>query len=103
VESGSEDEDEDIQAPIDSDSETETTHEPEKQSKKPQMLERAQPQEAEKPHREVKGGTIATLSGIPKYNTLRLKGLVQGQHMTTLVDGGATHNFIDASLVAKRG
>jgi hypothetical protein len=23
--------------------------------------------------------------------------------MTTLVDGGATHNFIDASLVARRG
>jgi hypothetical protein len=51
----------------------------------------------------VKGGTIATLSGIPRYNTLRLKGLVQGQRMTALVDGGATHNFIDASLLARRG
>jgi predicted aspartyl protease len=51
----------------------------------------------------VKGGTIATLSEIPWYNTLRLKGLIQGQHMTALVDGGATHNFIDASLVARRG
>jgi hypothetical protein len=51
----------------------------------------------------VKGGTIATLSGVPRYNTLRLKGLVQGQRMTALVDGGATHNFIDASLVARRG
>jgi hypothetical protein len=51
----------------------------------------------------VKGGTIAILSGVPRYNTLRLKGLVQGQRMTTLVDGGATHNFIDAFLVARRG
>jgi hypothetical protein len=51
----------------------------------------------------VKGGTIATLSGIPRYNTLRLKGLVQGQHMTTLVYGGASHNFLDAFLVARRG
>jgi hypothetical protein len=51
----------------------------------------------------VKGGTIATLSGVPMYNTLRLKGLVQGKLMTVLVDGGATHNFIDASLVARRG
>jgi hypothetical protein len=51
----------------------------------------------------VKGGTIGTLSGVPKYNTLRLKGLVQGKHMKTLVYGGATHNFIDASLVARRG
>jgi hypothetical protein len=51
----------------------------------------------------VKGGTIATLSGVPKYKTLRLKGLIPGQHMKTLVDGGATDNFIDASLVARRG
>jgi hypothetical protein len=51
----------------------------------------------------VKGGTIATLSRVPMYNTLRLKGLIQGQRMTTLFDGGATHNFIDASLVARRG
>jgi hypothetical protein len=62
VESGSEEEDEDIQAPTDSDSETETTHEPEKQPKKPQIPARAQPQEEAKPCREVKGGTIATLS-----------------------------------------
>jgi hypothetical protein len=103
VESGSEEEDEDIQAPTDSDSETETTHEPKQQPKKPQIPARAKPQEEAKPRREVKGGTIATLSGVPKYNTLRLKGLVQGQRMTTLVDGGATHNFIDASLVARRG
>jgi hypothetical protein len=51
----------------------------------------------------LKGGTIATLSGVPRYNTLRLKGLIQGQCMTVLVDVGATHNFIDASLVARRG
>jgi hypothetical protein len=51
----------------------------------------------------VKGGTIATLSRVPRYNTPRLKDLVQGECMTTLVDGGGTHNFIDVSLVAKRG
>jgi hypothetical protein len=51
----------------------------------------------------VKGGTIATLSGVLWYNTLKLKGLIQGQCMTYLVDGGATHNFIDVSLVARRG
>jgi hypothetical protein len=51
----------------------------------------------------MKGGTIETLSGVPKFNTIKLKGLVQGKHITTLVDGGATHNFIDATLVAKRG
>jgi hypothetical protein len=103
VESGSEEEDEDIQAPTDSDSETDTTHEPEQKPKKPQIPVRTQPQEEAKPRREVKGGTIATLSGIPRYNTLRLKGLVQGKCMTALVYGGATHNCIDASLVARRG
>jgi hypothetical protein len=51
----------------------------------------------------VKGGNIATLSRVPRYNTLRLKALVQGQCMTILVDGGATHNFIDASLVSRMG
>jgi hypothetical protein len=51
----------------------------------------------------VKGGSITTLFGVPRYNTLKLKGLVQGQCMTTLVDGGATHNFIDVSLVSRRG
>ena len=37
------------------------------------------------------------------YNTLRHKGLIHGQRMTTLVDGGDTHNFIDVSLVARSG
>jgi hypothetical protein len=56
-----------------------------------------------KPRVPVKGGTIATLSGVPRYYTIRLKGLIQGQWITTLVDGGETHNFVDASLVAWRG
>jgi hypothetical protein len=72
VESGSEEEDEDIGARADSDSEDETTHEPKQQWKKPQIPAGAQPKEETKPRREVKGGTIATLSGVPRYNTLRL-------------------------------
>jgi hypothetical protein len=76
VESGSEEEDEDVEASTDSDSETETIHEPELQPKKPQIPSRAQPKEEPKPRREVKGGTIATLSRVPRYNTLRLKGLM---------------------------
>jgi hypothetical protein len=69
VELGSEEEDEDIEAQTDSDSEDEITHEPEQQSKKPQIPTDAQPKEETKPRREVKGGTIATLSGVPRYNT----------------------------------
>jgi hypothetical protein len=89
VESGSKEEDEDTEAPVDSDFEAETIHEPKQQPKKPRIPARAQPKEEAKSRREVKGGTIATFSGVPRYNTLRLKGLIQGQHMTALVDGGA--------------
>jgi hypothetical protein len=50
-------------------------------------------------HKEV---TIATLSGVPKYYTFRIRCIVQGQGVTTLVDGGATNNCIDVSLVTER-
>ena len=42
------------------------------------------------------------LNGVPQFHTLRLKGVLQGQRITNLVDGGVTHNFIDATLVDKR-
>jgi hypothetical protein len=48
-------------------------------------------------------GTIASLSGIPRFHTFRMRGGVQGQRVTVLVDGGASHNFIDASLVERKG
>ena len=66
MESGSEEEDEDIGARADSESEDETTQEPEQQPKKPQIPTGAQPKEETKPRREVKGGTIATLSEVPR-------------------------------------
>ena len=76
VESGSEEEDEEMRAQEDSDLEEKTTHEPEQHPKKPQIQTEAQPKEETKPHREVKWGIIATLFGVPEYNTLRLKGLI---------------------------
>jgi hypothetical protein len=48
-----------------------------------------------------KGGVIATLSGVPMYDTLCIRGIIQGKWAITLIDGGATHNFIDASLVSR--
>lgn len=47
--------------------------------------------------------TIATLLGVPKYHTFRLKGVLKGQRAIGLVDMGATHNFIDEKLVVKCG
>jgi hypothetical protein len=61
----------------------------------PQSLEQAN---RRKP---AKGGFIATLSGVPRYDTLCIKGIIQWQWEITLIDGGATHNFIDASLVSR--
>jgi hypothetical protein len=49
-----------------------------------------------------KGGVIVTLSSIPRYDTLWIRGTIQGQREISLIDGGATHNFIDASLVSRR-
>ena len=48
-------------------------------------------------------GFIATLSGVPRFHTLKVKGVVQGHRVGVLIDGGETHNFIDAAWVAKRG
>jgi hypothetical protein len=50
----------------------------------------------------VKKVTISTLSRVPKYYTFRVRGILQGQRVTTLIDGGDTHNFIDATLVTQR-
>lgn len=49
------------------------------------------------------GGVLASLHGVPKCLTLRSRGRVQGQRVSVLVDSGATHNFIDAQMVQRRG
>jgi hypothetical protein len=60
-----------------------------------------QPPEQANKKKPIKGGVIATLSGVPRYDTLRIRGIIQWQRAITLIDGGATHNFIDASLVSR--
>eukprot|EP00253_Pinus_taeda_P030212 PITA_30212 len=49
------------------------------------------------------GGALSALQGVPKYLTLRIRGTVRGQRVSVLVDSGATHNFIDAQMVERRG
>jgi hypothetical protein len=46
--------------------------------------------------------TLASISEIPKYNTFRMRGVLQGQNILVLIDGGASHNFIDSSLIQRR-
>jgi hypothetical protein len=50
----------------------------------------------------VKGGVIETLYGVPRYDTLRIRVTIQGHHTISLIGGGATQNFIDDALVARR-
>ena len=56
-------------------------------------------EEEEEPHRT--STKIDVLSGVPQFHTLRLKGVMQGNKITVLVDGGATHNFIDSTLMER--
>lgn len=46
---------------------------------------------------------MATLSNYPRFHVFRLKGTLEGQRVMSLVDIGATHNFIDQKLVNRRG
>jgi hypothetical protein len=46
--------------------------------------------------------TLASISGVPKYNTFRMRGVLQGQKVSVLIDGGASHNFIDSALLRRK-
>jgi hypothetical protein len=46
--------------------------------------------------------TLASISGVPKFNTFRMRGVLEGQRVSVLIDGGASHNLIDAALLKRR-
>jgi hypothetical protein len=46
--------------------------------------------------------TLASINGVPKYNTFRMRGVLQGHKVLVLIDGGASHNFIDSALLKIR-
>ena len=46
--------------------------------------------------------TLASISGVPKFNTFRMRRVFQGQKVSVLIDGGASHNFIDSGLLKRR-
>jgi hypothetical protein len=45
---------------------------------------------------------LASISGVPKYNTFGMRGVLQGQRVSVLIDGGPSHNFIDSTLLQRR-
>jgi hypothetical protein len=46
--------------------------------------------------------TLASISGVPKFNTFRMRGVFQGKKVSVSIDGGASHNFIDSTLLKRR-
>jgi hypothetical protein len=50
-----------------------------------------------------KGPVMALMSGFSRYNTFRVRGVLQGHKVTVLIDGRTSHNFIDANMVERRG
>jgi hypothetical protein len=46
--------------------------------------------------------TLASINGVPKYNTFQMRRVLQGQKVLVLIDGGASHNFIDSTLLKRR-
>lgn len=43
------------------------------------------------------------MSNMQREGSFRLRGILAGQRVISLLDTGATHNFIDSRLVEKRG
>ena len=45
----------------------------------------------------------ARLTSIQQEGSFRMRGVLAGQKIITLLDTGVTHNFIDTRLVERRG
>lgn len=52
---------------------------------------------------EARDGKLAQLYSFQKNESLRIRGVLNGQQLIALIDSSATQNFIDEGLVARRG
>ncbi|KAH9311173.1 hypothetical protein KI387_026208, partial [Taxus chinensis] len=48
-------------------------------------------------------GVLAQLSSFQRNESFKVRGMIKGQRIVALIDTGATHNFIDEVVVAKKG
>lgn len=92
-----------IEVCSESDNDEEQSHEPVQgptqgkiQGKKHQTIG------SESSHAEGQAPILASMSGFPRYHTLKIREIIAGHKVTLLVDGGASRNFIDAELVERR-
>ena len=42
------------------------------------------------------------MTRVPRFHSLWIRGTIQGHRVGVLIDGGPSHNFIDATWVKKR-
>uniref|UniRef100_A0A803MBH9 Ty3 transposon capsid-like protein domain-containing protein n=1 Tax=Chenopodium quinoa TaxID=63459 RepID=A0A803MBH9_CHEQI len=47
--------------------------------------------------------SVHALAGSNSFQTMRVKGVVNGKDLHILIDSGSTHNFVDMSIAAKLG
>lgn len=70
------------------------------------MVDEEEEEDGEKePVGELAGMELSTLSaeGLTTPKTLKLKGRIGGREVLVLIDSGASHNFINRSLVGELG
>jgi hypothetical protein len=67
-----------------------------------EMLEAAEEEVPELDCAAEEKATLASISGVPKFNTFKMRGVLQGQRVLVLIDVGDSHNFIDALLLKRR-
>jgi hypothetical protein len=72
------------------------------QNMEAEMLEATEEEVPELDFAAGEKATLASISGVPKLNTFRIRGVLQGQRVSVMIDGGASHNFIDATLLKRR-
>jgi hypothetical protein len=46
--------------------------------------------------------TLASISGVPNFNTFKMRGVLQWQNVLVLIDVSVSHNFIDLALLQRR-
>ena len=61
--------------------------------------EEEDPETKEEPELQLQEACLSSI----QEGSFRLRGVLAGQRVITLVDTGATHNFIDACFVERRG